>query len=136
MSNGREDETDAVSGDAEYVLGCSFRLDPAPDDLRADPAAFETKLYRRADPPGEDGWLFFRDNCWRGELNDPEYLRELTEEALGVTVTAVDFRELRTDEGYLEALKAEIGANLELFNADSVPEVLSKYLGSSIRVVE
>ncbi|RXK52058.1 hypothetical protein EAF64_03335 [Halorientalis pallida] len=104
--------------------------------MRAEPAEFETKLHREADPPGEDGWLFFRDNCWRGELNDPDYLRDLTEDALGVTVLSVDFRELRTDEAYLSALKAEIDANLNLFNADSTAEVLSKYLGSSIRVVD
>lgn len=136
MDDASDDERANGTGDAEYVLGCTFRLDPVPGELRAEPAAFETKLYRRADPPGDEGWLFFRDNCWRGELNDPEYLRELTEEALGVTVTAVDFRELQTDEQYLDALKDEIGTNLELFNADTVSEVLSKYLGSSIRVLE
>jgi hypothetical protein len=136
MVDTSDDPIAAGEYDAEYVLGCQFRLDPAPDELRADPAAFETKLYRRADPPGEDGWLFFRDNCWRGELNDPGHVRDLTEDALGVTVTSVDFRELRTDEAYLEALEGEIGANLELFNADSVSEVLSKYLGSSIRVLD
>ncbi|MFB6083475.1 MAG: LWR-salt protein [Halorientalis sp.] len=122
-------------GHAEYVLGCRFRLDPDPPDLRAEPAEFETKLYREADPPGGEGWLFFRDNCWRGELNDPDHFRELTEEALGVTVLSVDFRELRTDQSYLDALKAEIAADLDAFNADSTSEVLSKYLGSSIRVV-
>ncbi|WP_424018080.1 LWR-salt protein [Halorientalis pallida] len=124
------------TGHAEYVLGCRFRLDPTPTELRAEPAEFETKLYREADPPGEDGWLFFRDNCWRGELNDPDYFRELTEDALGVTVLSVDFRELRTDEAYLTALKREIAADPALFNADSTSEVLSKYLGSSIRVVD
>jgi hypothetical protein len=124
------------TGRAEYVLGCRFRLDPTPAELRAEPAEFETKLYREADPPGEDGWLFFRDNCWRGALNDPDYLREQTEDALGVTVLSVDFRELRTDETYLDALRAEIAADLDPFNADSTSGVLSKYLGSSIRVVD
>jgi hypothetical protein len=127
-------EGNAASGDAAYVIGCRFRLEPAARGVRADPNEFETTLYRAADPPGTEGWLFFRDNLWRGELNDPDYFRDLTEETLGVTVLAVDFRELRTDEAYLDALRAEIGANLDLFNADGVPEVLSKYLGSSIHV--
>jgi hypothetical protein len=122
------------SGDAEYVFKARFRLDPTVTGLRAEPNEFETTLSRRADPPGSDGWLFFRDNLWRGELGDERYFRELTEEALGVTVLSVDFRELRTDEAYLDALKAEIGADLDRFNADGVPEVLSKYLGSSIHV--
>jgi hypothetical protein len=122
------------SGDAEYVFKTRFRLDPTVTGLRAEPNEFETTLSRRADPPGSDGWLFFRDNLWRGELGDERYFRELTEEALGVTVLSVDFRELRTDEAYLDALRAEIGADLDRFNADGVPEVLSKYLGSSIHV--
>lgn len=119
---------------AKYVFKVRFRLEPSVVGIRADPAAFETTVYRRADPPGEAGWLFFRDNCWHGELNDPDYFRELTEEALGVTVQSVDFRELQTDEAYLDALRDEIAENLYLFNADDVSEVLSKYLGSSIRV--
>lgn len=110
-----------------------FRLD-TPAGLRADPVSFETTLSREADEPGEEGWLFFRDNCWRGDLNDEAHFRELTEEALDVPVESVSFRELRTDEAYLEALEAEIEANLDLFNADDVPEVLTKYLGSSIHV--
>jgi len=121
-------------GDAEYVFKVRFRLDPSVTGLRASPEEFETTLYRRADPPGSDGWLFFRDNLWRGELNDRVYFRELTEEALGVSVRSVDFRELRTDEAYLDALETEIAANLDLFNADGVSEVRSKYLGSSIHV--
>ncbi|WP_336002243.1 LWR-salt protein [Halorientalis halophila] len=134
-SDGGDEDREYSAGEAEYVLGCRFRLDPEPADLRAEPTEFETKLYRAADPPGEDGWLFFRDNCWRGELNDPAYFRELTEDALGVTVLSVDFRELRADEAYLEALDRAIAADLDLFNADGVSEVRSKYLGSSIRVV-
>lgn len=130
------EDIDGPAGHAEYVFGCRFRLEPEPADLRADPAEFETELSREADPPGEDGWLFFRDNCWHGELNDPEYFRELTEDALGVTVLSVDFRELRTDEAYLDALRAEVAANLGPFNADSTSDALSKYLGSSIRVVD
>jgi len=136
MSDGADEAAGKPAGDAEYVFGCRFRVDPDVPGLRAEPNEFETTLSRRADPPGEDGWLFFRDNLWHGELNDPAYFRELTEEALGVTVLAVDFRELRTDTAYLDALEAEIGDNLALFNAETVPEVRSKYLGSSLRVTD
>lgn len=50
-------------------------------------------------------------------------------------VAAVSFRELQADEAYLEALRAEIGANLAEFRADAVDRALTKYLGSSIRVL-
>ncbi|MFB6142989.1 MAG: LWR-salt protein [Halorientalis sp.] len=124
------------AGDAEYILGCRFRLDPDPPGLRADPDEFETTLYRQADPPGEAGWLFFRDNCWRGDLADPEHVRALAEEALGVTVLSVDFRELRTDEAYLEALHAGIEEHADLFTAEDSTAVLSNHLGSSVHVRE
>ena len=119
---------------ARYVFGVRFRLEPARSGVSVEPSEFETKMYREADPPGEDGWLFFRDNLWRGELGDSAHFRELTEEALGATVLSVDFRALRTDEEYLDVLEDEIEADLGTFNADSVPEVLNKYLGSSIEV--
>jgi hypothetical protein len=122
-------------GRARYVFRVAFRLDPAAERVSVDPAGFETTLFREADPPGEDGWLFFRDNLWRGELGDSEHFRALSEEALGVPVTSVSFSELRTDAAYLHALRDEIGANLAAFRAESVDEALSKYLGSSIRVV-
>jgi hypothetical protein len=122
------------SGDARYVFGVRFRLQPTASGVTVDPARFETTLYRAADPPGEEGWRFFRDNLWRGELADPDHFREMTEEALGVAVESVDFRELRTDEAYLDDLKAAIADDLAAFNADSTSEVLSKYLGSSIHV--
>ena len=130
------DDGNASAGSASYVLGVRFRLEPAAAGVSVEPAAFETTLFRAADPPGTDGWLFFRDNLWRGELNDPAHVRDLAAEVLDVPVVAVDFRELRTDEAYLDALKAAIADDLALFNADSTAEVISKYLGSSIRVVE
>jgi hypothetical protein len=120
--------------DAEYVFRVRVRLDPADEGVRVDPATFETTLYRRAEPPGEDGWLFFRDNLWRGEVNDEGHLRDLAEDSLGVSVDSVSFSALRTDEEYLDALKAEVGDSLAPFNADTVPEVVSKYLGSSVEV--
>jgi len=55
-------------------------------------------------------------------------------ESEGVAVAAVDFRELRTDEAYRDALTDAIAADLGPFNADTVDEVLHKYLGSSVHV--
>jgi len=132
LADGGSPEDDA--GQAAYVFRVTVRLDPGPPEVSVDPATFETVMERAADPPGEDGWLFFRDNLWRGELADEGHFRQLTEEALDVPVADVSFRELRTDDEYLAALKAEIGENLAEFKADGVSEALSKYLGSSIRV--
>ncbi|WP_254279065.1 LWR-salt protein [Haloarcula marina] len=124
---------DPADAPARYVFRVRFRLDPK-SGLVAEPNRFETVLYRAADPPGEDGWLFFRDNCWRGDLADEAHFRRLTEDALGVPVESVSFSELQTTEAYLADLKAEIAEHLAEFNAESVTEVLRKYLGSSIRV--
>lgn len=121
-------------GDAEYVFAVRLRLSPSDPTVRLDPATVETTLFKQAALPGEDGWLFFRDNLWRGEVNDPSHMRELTEELLDVDVESVEFRELRTDEAYYEALQDAIAENLELFNADDVPEVITKYLGSRVHV--
>ena len=134
MSGEASEHSDAGDAAAQYVLRATVRLKPGPPELQAEPDTFETVLYRDAARPGQDGWLFFRDNCWRGELNDPEYLRRRTEDALGVAVDSITFQELHTDEAYLDDLKAEIADDLGAFNADSVSDVLSKYLGSSIRV--
>jgi hypothetical protein len=133
-TDGTETPPDPRDAPARYVFKLTFRLRPSTPDLAAAPDTFETTLYRSADSPGEDGWLFFRDNCWRGNLADEAHFRRLATEALDVDVEAASFRELQTTESYLEALKTAIAADLDLFNADSVTEVLSKYLGSSIRV--
>lgn len=123
---------------AAYVFRVRFRLDPA--DARVDPNEFETVLRVPAERPGEDGWLFFRDNLWRGDVNDERHLRDEAESLLGVPVSAVSFSELETDRAYLDALEGAIDEEIggtdgtNAFNADSVDEVLSKYLGSSIRV--
>ncbi len=116
-----------------YVFAVRFRLDPD-RGVRVDPRTFETTLYREADEPGEDGWLFFRDNLWRGEANAPGHLRELTEEALGVPVERVEYRRFETSEAGYEALKTGIAEELGAFNADSVSEVVNKYFGSSLEV--
>jgi len=119
---------------ARYVFHVRFRLTPE-RDVTLNPQTFETTMYRDADHPSEgDGWLFFRDHLWRGDLTDNTHFRALTEEALAVHVEDVEYRRFEVDEAHYEALKETIGANLELFNATSVPEVLNKYLGSSVEV--
>ncbi|WP_266078725.1 LWR-salt protein [Haladaptatus caseinilyticus] len=119
---------------ARYVFAVRFRLDPTASGLSLEPREFETRLSRRADPPGTDGWLFFRDNLWRGEIGDDRHFRDLTSDALGVSVTSVEYRAFETDEEYYDALKEEIGEQLAEFKADTVSEVISKYLGSSVEV--
>ena len=121
------------SGEAAYVFRVRFRPDPG-EGVRLDPATFETVARWPASTPGEEGWLFFRDILWRGDVNDEGHLRDRFSETLGVPVESVTFSELAADEAYFEALKSEIREDLDAFNADGVPEVLNKYLGSSIRV--
>ncbi|MFB6304090.1 MAG: LWR-salt protein [Haloferacaceae archaeon] len=118
--------------DAAYVFRVRFRLDP--EGVRVDPAAFETRVERPADPPGEEGWLFFRDFLWRGQVGDAETLRRWASDRLGVPVESVSFAELRTDGAYLDALREAVADDLDAFNADDVDEALTKYLGSSIHV--
>ncbi|WP_247002449.1 LWR-salt protein [Halosolutus gelatinilyticus] len=127
--------------EAQYVFRATLRLASPRDAVTVDSATAETTvtLSRAAPPPGTDGWLFFRNALWRGEVGDQEYGRRLAAEWLDVpreSIESVSFRELQVDEAYFDALKAEIGADLEPFNAETVSEVLSKYLGSSIRVVD
>ena len=135
MTAGEDRDGDETAGEAAYVFRVRFRPDPG-EGVRLDPATFETVARWPAAPPGEEGWLFFRDSLWRGDVNDQRYLRERFEEVLGVPVESVTFSELAADEAYFEAFKSEIDDDLEAFNADGVPEVLNKYLGSSIRVLD
>ena len=122
--------------DGRYVFRVDVRLEPDHEAVSIDPSSAETTVtvFRTAPEPGTDGWLFFRNTLWRGELSDDAYGRQLAEEWLGEPVEAVSFRELQVDEGYFRAFKSAIADDLEAFNADHVDEVLSKYLGSSIRV--
>ena len=126
--------------EAAYVFRVAIRLDPG--DAAVEPDRFETTMELPASAPGTDDWLFFRDRLWRGEVGDDPSFRRLAEgrlglaDAAGVAVAEVDFRELRTDEEHLDALKAAIADDLGRFNADSVDEVLRKYLGSSVHVRE
>ena len=124
------------AGDAEYVFSVRIDLSPADPELRLEPTTVETTLFKTAADPGETGWLFFRDNLWRGAVNDPEHLCESAEDALGQAVHEVEFRELRAEAAYVEALKTEIADSLELFNADDTAEVLKKYLGSRVHVTD
>ena len=119
--------------DARYLFRVRFRLEPT-GGVRVEPREFETRLSSPADEPGTEGWLFFRDNLWRGDLGDEAHFRSLAEEALDVPVVSVSYRAFETDREYLDALEDAIADELDLFNADSVDEVLSKYLGSSIEV--
>ncbi|PCR92360.1 LWR-salt protein [Natrinema ejinorense] len=125
--------------DARYVFRVRLRLEPAREEVSLEPSSAETTvtLFREAPEPGTEGWLFFRNTLWRGEVADQPYARRLAAEWLGVParrIEDVDFRELQADEEYVDALKREIAADLEPFNADTVSAVLSKYLGSSVHV--
>jgi hypothetical protein len=118
--------------EAAYVFRVRFRLDP--DPVRLDPAEFETVVRRPAKPPGEDGWLFFRNTLWRGEVSDVTHLEQLASKWLDVPVVSVSFQELETDQAYLEALREAIHDTPGAFDGDSPRNVLHKHLGSSIRV--
>lgn len=119
--------------EGRYAFAVRFRLDPS-RDVTVEPNEFETRLFREAEPPVEDGWLFFRDNLWRGELADESHFRDLAAEALGVTVLDVDYRAFEMDEAYREAFREAIAADLDAFRAENVDEVVNKYLGSSVEV--
>ncbi len=124
-----------------YVFRVTFRIASPRDEISIDPATAETTvtLFRDAAEPGTEGWLFFRDTLWRGEVSNDDYAHELAAKWLVVPrdrIESVSFRELQVDDAYLDALKDEIAADLDAFNADTVSEALSKYLGSSIRVLD
>lgn len=121
---------------AEYVFRVRFSLQ-IKADVRVDPETFETTIYRPAESPGETGWLFFRDNLWRGAVNDEQHFRETTETTLSVPIESITFSELRTSQAYLDELKAAIESELDRSTfgaATSVSDVLKQYLGSSIHV--
>ncbi|WP_323675583.1 LWR-salt protein [Halorubellus sp. PRR65] len=121
--------------DGAYVFRVRFHVETS-DAVTVAPGSFETTLRYRAPDPGADGWLFFRDNLWRGEVNDREHARRFVEDELGVPVDDVDFRSLRADREYVDALREAVADDLSAFNAASVDAAVSKYLGSSIDVVD
>ena len=125
---------------AAYVFEAALRVDAA--GVALDPDRLETTLRLFAPAPGvEPGperidWLFFRDRLWRGEIGDEAPLRDAVGDWFGVEVVSLSFAELRADEEYLDALRAEIERDLSRFNAESTDQVLHQYLGSSIHAVE
>ncbi|QLH84128.1 LWR-salt protein [Halosimplex pelagicum] len=134
MSRGEDTGEDSPA--AAYVFRVTVRLDPDDPGVWTEPDTFETTVYRAADSPGEPGWLYFRDNLWRGDCGDEAHMRAVAEDALGVAVDSVDFRELRTTQRYLDDLRAAVADDLGEFNASTVDAALSKYLGSSIHVTD
>ncbi|MDQ2050545.1 LWR-salt protein [Natronolimnohabitans sp. A-GB9] len=124
--------------DGRYVFRVTCRLEPERPGISVEPSTAETTVTvsREAPEPGTEGWLFFRDTLWRGQVGDDEYGCQLAEEWLGEPVESIAFQELQVDEAYFESLKEAIADDLEAFNAETVSEVLSKYLGSSIRVTD
>jgi hypothetical protein len=121
--------------DAAYVFAVRFRLEPS-RGVEVEPRVFETRVRRPADTPGEPGWRFFRDNLWRGDLNDRERFAGVVADALGVPIEHVEYRALETDSEYWAALRDAIADDLAAFNAETVDEVVSKYLGSSVEVTD
>ncbi|WP_255168646.1 LWR-salt protein [Natrononativus amylolyticus] len=121
---------------ARYAFRVELALDPRDADVALEPSTVERRCLLEAADPGSEGWRFFRDTLWRGEVGDDAHVRSLLSEKLGpgLVVERVEFRGLHTDEEYLEALKAEIEADLPAFKADTVSEVLSKYLASRLEV--
>jgi hypothetical protein len=115
---------------AAYVFRVTVRLDPP--SVGVDPDRFETVVTKPAAEPGTEGWLFFRDTLWRGEVSDEAYMRSVAEEWLSVPVVDVSFCELRADEAYVAALRAEIAASASF--DDPPRDVLHAHLGSSIRI--
>jgi hypothetical protein len=134
MARGDQGEKDGPA--AAYVFRVTVRLDPDVEGVWTEPDSFETTVFRAADPPGEPGWLYFRDNLWRGEFGDAAHMRDIAEDALGMPVDSIDFRELRTTQAYLDDLRAAVADDLGTFNADTVDEALRKYFGSSIHVTD
>lgn len=121
--------------DGAYVFRVRFRV-AATGDVTLAPDAFETTFRYAAPAPGTDGWLFFREYLWRGEVTDHEHARRFVEDHVDVSVEGVEFRSLRADREYVDALRDAIADDLDAFNADDVAAALSKYLGSSVDVVD
>jgi hypothetical protein len=138
MGRGRGGDATGAAGTAAYVFDVQFRVEAA--DVSLTPNRFETTLRLFAPAPGESGehidWLFFRNRLWSGEVSDEPPLRRAASDWLDVEVAHIAFKELRTDQAYLDALEAAVADDLTRFNADSADEALQQYLGSSIHVVD
>lgn len=81
-----------------------FRV-AATGDVRLAPDAFETTVRYAAPDSGSDGWLFFRNYLWRGDVTDHEHARRFVEDHAPVSVETVEFRSLRADREYVDALR-------------------------------
>ena len=121
--------------DGAYVFRVRFRVTAA-GDATVDPDAFETTFRNAAPAPGTDGWLFFREYLWRGNVTDHEHARRFVDDRVDVAVEHVEFRSLRADREYVDALRDAVADDLDAFKAESVDAALSKYLGSRIDVVD
>lgn len=117
-----------------YRFTVRFQLDPP--TVHLDPAAFDTTMIRPATPPTEEGWLFFRDYLWRGEISDPGQFERHATDLLDVPVTAIEYNAFVTSPAEWDELQSAIADNLELFRDDSVPAVVSKYFGSTVEIQE
>ncbi|SDY39021.1 LWR-salt protein [Halobellus clavatus] len=120
---------------AAYVFRVTVRLSAA-SDVTVTPDTVETVVDVEAAPPGDDGWLLFRDALWHGDVADERHARDLAASWVAAPVVDVSFSELRLDEAYRDALRAAIAANPSSFRGDHPQDVLHRHLGSSIRVVD
>jgi len=121
--------------DGAYVFRVRFRV-TATGDATVEPNAFEATFRDAAPEPGTDGWLFFRNYLWRGAVTDHEHARRFVADRVDVSVERVEFRSLRADREYVDALREHVADDLDAFNAETVDAALSKYLGSSVDVVD
>lgn len=120
--------------EGRFAFAVELRLEPDTSAVRLEPTVVETRCLLAAPEPGEDGWLFFRDTLWRGEIGDEDHVRSLLADHIGLPVESASFRGFHVDEAYREALETEIAEDLAAFRADSVTEVIHKYLGSTLEV--
>ena len=120
--------------EGHYVFRVRFRL--ASSTVDVDPETFETVVRYPAAAPGDDGWRFFEEWLWHGDLTDERRFRDVVEGWLGVTVVSVRFSELVVDGAYLDAWTDAVASEVDRYNAASVRAVRHNHLGSSIRVRE
>ncbi|MFB6250196.1 MAG: LWR-salt protein [Halobellus sp.] len=120
---------------AAYVFRAEVRLG-ADSAVTVTPDTVETVVEVDAAPPGEDGWLLFRDALWRGDVADERHARDLAASWVTAPVVDISFSELHLDEAYRDALQSAIAANPSSFCGDHPQDVLHRHLGSSIHVVD
>ncbi len=119
---------------AAYRFVVTFRL--AHDGLAVDPDTFETTVRKPAPEPGTEGWLFFRNTLWHGEISDPEPFETRLGERLGVEVLDADFRAFECAPEERAALAAAIESNADAFGADTAEGVVHDHFGSALEVAE